>query len=156
MLALVRSRNEGGMLLRRCLATLLYVNFLYNRAGHLPGLKVCVLVLVFSFSCSRRNCSLCAKRLTPLSLLSLLPTPKQEALGRRSVGGSVAALLKPLFTDLEPASRQLTAIGRATLAQLDTMPGVGEKVRSTLRLLGFVEDEQGGGEEEGEGSGGRK
>jgi hypothetical protein len=57
---------------------------------------------------------------------------------------------------LEPASRQLTAIGRATLAQLDTVPGVGEKVRSTLGLLGFVEDEQGGGEEEGEGSGGRK
>ena len=87
----------------------------------------------------------------------LFSYPKQqEALGRRSVGGSVAALLKPLFIDLEPASRQLTAISRATLAQLDTVPGVGEKVRSTLRLLGFVEEEQGAGEEEGEGSAGRK
>jgi hypothetical protein len=86
---------------------------------------------------------------------SLYPT-QQEALGRRSVGSSVAALLKPLFTDLEPATRQLTAIGRATLAQLDTVPGVGEKVRSTLRLLGFLEDEQGATEESPQGSGDRK
>jgi hypothetical protein len=64
-------------------------------------------------------------------------------------------LLKPLFTDLEPATRQLTAIGRATLVQLDTVPGVGEKVRSTLRLLGFLEDEQGAAEDT-EASGSRK
>lgn len=116
VVALLRSRNEGGMLLRRCLATLLYANFLYNRVGHLPGLK--------------------------------------EALGRRSVGGSAAALLKPLFKDLEPTTRQLTAIGRASLAELDTVPGVGEKVRSTLRLLGFLEDEQGVTEEGSQGNGG--
>jgi len=138
------------MLLRRCLATLLYANFLFNRAGHLPGLKVRV---VFTFS--RRF--LCANRLTSPFFLPFLTHPtQQEALGRRSVGGSVAALLKPLFTDLEPATRQITAFGRATLAQLDTVPGVGEKVRSTLRLLGFLEDEQGAAEEDTEASGSRK
>lgn len=90
----------------------------------------------------------------PTPHLNSLP-PTQEALGRRSVGGSVAALLKPLFTDLEPATRQLTAIGRATLAQLDTVPGVGEKVRSTLRLLGFLEEGE-REDAEGEGSAGGK
>ncbi len=115
LVALLRSGNEGGLFTRRAVATLLYVNFLFNRAGHLPGLR--------------------------------------EALGRRSVGGAVAALLKPLFSDLEPATRQLTAITRATLAQLDTLPG-GGSVRSTLRLLGFLDDEEEGSEEGEAGKGG--
>lgn len=40
LIALVRTGNEGGLFLRRGLAVLLYTNFLFNRAGHLPGLKV--------------------------------------------------------------------------------------------------------------------
>lgn len=151
MVALLRSRNEGGMLLRRCLATLLYANFLYNRVGHLPGLKVCVTCL--SPSVGPRSHFLMRESL-PFSLPPNSHPIQQEALGRRSVGGSVAALLKPLFKDLEPTTRQLTAIGRASLAELDTVPGVGEKVRSTLRLLGFLEDEQGVTEEGSQGNGG--
>jgi hypothetical protein len=42
LIALVRTGNEGGLFLRRGLAVLLYTNFLWNRAGHLPGLKVCM------------------------------------------------------------------------------------------------------------------
>ncbi|TFJ83794.1 hypothetical protein NSK_004896 [Nannochloropsis salina CCMP1776] len=100
--ALLRCRNQGGTLLRRCLAALLFANFLYNRIGHISGLK--------------------------------------EAICRRSVGGSALALLKPILKDMEPATRQVTAISRATLARLDTIPG-GERVRSMLQLLGFLEDD---------------
>ncbi|EWM29761.1 hypothetical protein Naga_100022g36 [Nannochloropsis gaditana] len=100
--ALLRCRNQGGTLLRRCLAALLFANFLYNRIGHISGLK--------------------------------------EAICRRSVGGSALALLKPIWKDMEPATRQLTAVSRATLARLDTIPG-GERVRSMLQLLGFLEDD---------------
>lgn len=70
----------------------------------------------------------------------------QDALARRSISGALAALLKPFFSDLEPATRQMTAIGRATLARLDTVPG-GESIRSTLQLLGFVDEAEGGEEE---------
>jgi hypothetical protein len=64
----------------------------------------------------------------------------QEAICRRSVGGSALALLKPILKDMEPATRQVTAISRATLARLDTIPG-GERVRSMPQLLGFLEDD---------------
>lgn len=73
----------------------------------------------------------------------------QAALAERSVGKTLLALLKPLLSDVEPSSRQLTALSRASLARLDTVPG-GERVRAALRLLGFLEEEE---EEEG-GTGG--
>lgn len=64
------------------------------------------------------------------------------------MGKTLLALLKPLLSDVEPSSRQLTALGRASLARLDTVPG-GERVREWLRLLGF--EEEGDGEGDGQG-----
>ena len=69
---------------------------------------------------------------------------RQPALAARSVGQTLLALLKPLLSDVEPSSLQLTALSRASMARLDTMPG-GERVRSVLRLLGFLEEGEGGG-----------
>jgi len=52
--ALLRCRNQGGTLLRRCLAALLFANFLYNRIGHISGLKVCVMRRPFhALSCPK-------------------------------------------------------------------------------------------------------
>lgn len=66
---------------------------------------------------------------------------RQPALAERSVGKTLLALLKPLLSDVEPSSRQLTALSRASLARLDTVPG-GERVRSALLLLGFLDEEE--------------
>lgn len=72
------------------------------------------------------------------------------------MGRTLLALLKPLLGDVEPSSRQLTALSRASLARLDTVPG-GEKVRSWLQLLGFLEEEgeAAAAEEEEEGKDGK-
>lgn len=69
------------------------------------------------------------------------PCNTQAALAERSVGKTLLALLKPLLSDVEPSSRQLTALSRASLARLDTVSG-GERVRAALRLLGFLEEEE--------------
>ncbi len=77
------------------------------------------------------------------SLNSTRPHPHkpQPALAARSVGKTLLALLQPLLSDVEPSSRQLTALTRASMARLDTVPGAGASVRSALQLLGFLDDE---------------
>lgn len=40
LISVLRNWNESAGLPRRLAAALLYANFLYNRAGHFPGLKV--------------------------------------------------------------------------------------------------------------------
>ena len=83
-----------------------------------------------------------------------LPGNGQAALSARSVGKVLLSMAKPVLTDIEPASRQLTALGRATMARLDTVPG-GDRVRAVLQLLGFFdqEEEAGGGDKDGGGAG---
>lgn len=40
LISVLRNWNESAGLPRRVAALMLYANFLYNRAGHFPGLKV--------------------------------------------------------------------------------------------------------------------
>lgn len=40
VISVLRNWNESAGLPRRLMGAVLYANFLYNRAGHFPGLKV--------------------------------------------------------------------------------------------------------------------